>query len=116
MARAKYSVPSRKRRKKILKSAKGFWGRRSKLYRVAKTTILKALQYSYRDRKNKKRNIRGLWISRISAACKSRELSYSKFINLLKKSNIILNRKILAYIAANDGETFDKIVETVKKK
>lgn len=116
MPRAKYSVPSRKRRKKILKMAKGFWGRKSKLYRVAKTTLLKALQYAYRDRKVKKREFRKLWITRISAACKQRNISYSKFINGLKKANILINRKILAYLAVNDKEVFDKIVETVKTK
>ncbi len=115
MPRAKYSVPSKKRRKKVLKLAKGFWGRKSKLYRVAKTTLLKALQYAYRDRKVKKREFRNLWIARISAACKQRNISYSRFIQGLKKSNILLNRKILAYLAVNDSEAFDKIVETAKK-
>lgn len=115
MARAKYAVPSRKRRKKILKLTKGFWGTRSKLYRVAKTILMKSLQYAYRDRKVKKRVFRRLWITRISILAKKYGISYSKFINGLKKSNIVLNRKILAYLAVNDEPVFAKIIEKVKE-
>ncbi|MBN1898769.1 MAG: 50S ribosomal protein L20 [Spirochaetes bacterium] len=115
MPRVKYSVGSKKRRKKVLKRAKGFWGRRSKLYRVAKTTLLKSLQYAYRDRKVKKREFRKLWITRISAACKQRDMSYSRFIAGLDKANILLNRKVLAYLAVHDSQAFDDIIAMVKK-
>jgi large subunit ribosomal protein L20 len=115
MARAKYAVPSRKRRKKILKLTEGFWGTRSKLYRVAKTILMKSLLYSYRDRKAKKRMFRRLWITRIGIACRKYGISYSKFLNLLKKNNILLNRKILAYLAVNDEPVFESIVKKVKE-
>ncbi len=116
MSRTKKSVASRKRRKKILKQAKGARGGRSKLYRTALETVRKGLQYSYRDRKRKKREFRKLWIARISAACKQQGISYNKFINGLKKNNIKLNRKMLSDIAVNDKKTFDELIKTVTKR
>lgn len=115
MSRVKNSPVTRKRRKKILKQAKGYWGRKSKLFKTAKEAVMRALQYAYRDRKARKRDFRSLWISRINAACHSRNISYSKFIAGLNKANIQLNRKILAYIAVNDSESFDKITEETRK-
>ncbi len=114
MSRVKNSVTTRKRRKKVLKQAKGYWGRRSKLYKTAKETVMRALRYSYRDRKARKRNFRTLWITRINAACYNRKIPYNKFIAGMKKTNIILNRKILAYLAVEDPESFDKIVDEVR--
>jgi len=115
MSRVKKSSSSKKRRKKVLKMAKGARGGRSKLYRSALETVRKGMQYSYRDRKQKKREFRKLWIARISAACKQRRLSYNKFMNGLMKANIRLNRKILSEIAINDSKTFDKLVAVVKQ-
>ena len=113
--RVKTSVPSRKRRKKILKFAKGYWGRKKNVYTVAKNQVEKSWQKAYVGRKLKKRNIRRLWIIRINAGARQHGLSYSTFINLLNQSNIKLNRKVLADLAMNHPETFAKIVETVKK-
>ncbi len=110
MSRVK-NLATGKRRKKVLKQAKGYWGRKSKLYKTANETVLRALQYAYRDRKVNKRNFRSLWITRINAACHTRNISYSKFIAGIKKANITLNRKILAYIAMEDPESFNSIVE-----
>ncbi len=114
MPRAKTAVPKKRRRKKILKLAKGYHGKRSRTYRYAKQTLIKALVYAYRDRKAKKREFRKLWITRISAACKMNGISYSKFMNALKKANIRLDRKVLAQIAIEDSEGFKKIVEESK--
>jgi len=114
MSRVKNSVTTRKRRKKILKQAKGYWGRKSKLYKTAKESVMRALKYAYRDRKVRKRNFRSLWITRINAACFSRNISYSQFITGIKKANITLNRKILAYLATEDPASFDKIAEQAK--
>lgn len=111
MSRVKTSVTTRKRRKKVLKQAKGYWGRRSKLYKTAKETLMRALQYAYRDRKAKKRIFRSLWIIRINAACKSHNISYNAFMAALKKANIILNRKILAFIAMEDPQGFEAIIK-----
>lgn len=102
------------RRKKILKQAKGFFGTRSKNYRTAKEAVDKALTYSYRDRKNRKRDFRRLWNVRINAAVREYGLSYSQFIYGLNKNNIRLNRKILANLAAAEPDTFQQIVEQVK--
>lgn len=115
MARVTNKPASRKRRKKLLKHAKGFRGSR-KLYRNAKEAIRKGRQYSYRDRKNKKRNFRKLWITRINAAVRQHDLSYSKFIHGLKQMKVDLNRKTLAELAVNNPETFAKIVNAAKKK
>ncbi|MGE4357721.1 MAG: 50S ribosomal protein L20, partial [Candidatus Omnitrophota bacterium] len=100
--------------KKMLKQAKGYWGLRSKLYRRAKETVQRALVYSYRDRRAKKRQFRRLWITRISIACKNHGISYNRFINGLKKAKIELDRKILADLAVNDSAVFSKLVEMSK--
>ncbi len=104
----------RKRHKKILKLAKGFKGARSRIFKVANCAVMKALKYSYRDRRNLKRNMRRLWIIRINAAVRQYGLSYSKFMNALKKSEIEINRKMLAELAVNEKEAFEVIVETAK--
>jgi large subunit ribosomal protein L20 len=114
MTRVKRGKTAHKRRKYILKQAKGFkWGRKSK-YRQAKEALYHAWTYSYRDRKTKKRDVRRLWQTQISAACQKSSLSYSKFITGLKKNKIELDRKILAQIARNHPEIFKKIIEKVK--
>lgn len=102
------------RRKKILKLAKGFFGAKRKNYRTAKEAVEKSLQYSYRDRRNRKRDFRVLWNIRINAAVREFDLSYSRFIHGLKKANIKLNRKMLANLAATEGEAFRTLVERVK--
>lgn len=104
----------RKRHKKILKLAKGFKGARSRVFKVANCAVMKALKYSYRDRRNLKRNMRRLWIIRINAAVRQYGLSYSRFMNALKKSEIEINRKMLAELAVNEKEAFEVIVETAK--
>ena len=115
MPRSVNAVASRKRRKKILKAARGYFGARSKVYTVAKNAVERAMQYAYRDRKTKKRAFRRLWIARINAAVRQHGLSYSKFIHLLSQSDIALNRKVLADLAMNHPDTFKSIVDTVKK-
>ena len=104
----------RKRHKKILKLAKGFKGARSRIFKVANTAVMKKLKYQYRDRRNLKRNMRRLWIFRINAAVRQYGLSYSKFMNALKKSNITVNRKMLADLAVNEPEAFSVIIDSVK--
>ena len=111
MPRSVNAVASRQRRKKILKLAKGYFGARKNVYTVAKNAVEKAWQYAYRDRKNKKRAFRRLWIARINAAVREQGLSYSKFINQLKKANININRKVLADLAMNHPDTFKEIVK-----
>jgi len=115
MPRVTKSLAAKARHKKILKATKGHYGARSRLFKTAKQSNIKSLQYSFRDRKNKKRNFRSLWISRINAASSSLGLSYSRFINNLKKNNILINRKILSEIAVNDFTTFKKLVEISSK-
>ncbi|RKY88525.1 50S ribosomal protein L20 [candidate division KSB1 bacterium] len=115
MPRATNNVASRKRRKKILKAAKGYWGRRSKTLTNAKDAVTKALQYAYRDRRTRKREFRRLWITRINAAARLNGLSYSAFMNGLKKNNIELNRKVLAELAVNNPETFAKLAEVARQ-
>ncbi|MBU4377302.1 MAG: 50S ribosomal protein L20 [Candidatus Omnitrophica bacterium] len=115
MARVKHAVSSRRRRKAVLKRAKGGYGGRSKLYRTAKETVMRAMAYSYRDRKVKKRTFRRLWIVRINAACRMQGISYSKFMNGLRKIKAAIDRKILADMAVNDMPSFVKLVEAVKK-
>ncbi|MDD5560851.1 MAG: 50S ribosomal protein L20 [Candidatus Omnitrophica bacterium] len=115
MAKVKHSVATRKRKKKVLKQAKGFWGDRSKQYQQAKRVLMHALKYAYRDRRNKKRDLRRLWIARINAACRQAGITYSVFISGLKKSKINLDRKILADLAVRDNNAFNKIVEAIKK-
>lgn len=102
------------RRKKILNQAKGYWGRRSKLYRTAKDAVAKSLSYAYRDRKRKKRDFRALWISRISAASRSEGITYSRFMNGLKKAEIDLNRKALSNMAIEDPIAFKAVVAKAK--
>ena len=102
------------RRKKVLDQAKGYWGRRSKLTRVAKDSVRKAGQYAYRDRKVKKRDFRQLWIARISAAARAEGITYSRFIDGLNKSNIEINRKALSNMAVEDPASFKALVETAK--
>ncbi len=114
MPRAVDGTRHKKRRNKVLKQAKGYWGRRSKLYRTAKDAVAKSLTYAYRDRKNKKRTFRALWIARISAACRSQGINYSRFMNGLKRLEIGLNRKALSNMAIEEPETFTELVNKVK--
>ncbi len=115
MPRAVDGTRRKDRRKKVLDKAKGYWGRRSKLTRVAKDAVRKAGQYAYRDRKVRKREFRQLWIARISAATRAEGLSYSRFINGLDKSNVEINRKALSNMAVEDPASFKALVETAKK-
>ena len=115
MARVKGAMMSRKRRKKVLKLAKGYYGAKSKLFRVAKEAVMKSGQYAYIGRKQKKRNFRSLWITRISAACKMNGMNYSTFMNGLKKAGIVINRKMLAELAVNDKAAFTQLTDTAKK-
>ncbi|MDR1628290.1 MAG: 50S ribosomal protein L20 [Oscillospiraceae bacterium] len=114
MARIKGAVATRKRRKKVLKLAKGYFGAKSKHFKMAKQAVMKSGNYAYIGRRQKKRDFRKLWITRISAACKMNGINYSSFINGLKKSEIALNRKMLSEIAISDPEGFSKLVEKVK--
>ncbi|MFC1568660.1 50S ribosomal protein L20 [bacterium] len=115
MPRAKSSVASRKRRKKILKAAKGYWGGKSKLLKTAKESVEKARQYAYRDRRVKKREFRKLWITRINAAARMHGMSYAQFIHLLQLQNINLNRKVLADLAVSDPNAFAQLIQSIKK-
>jgi len=114
MSRVKGGNVSRKRRKKTLELAKGFRGARSKLFRTAKNAVIKALTYSYRDRRRRKRDFRKLWILRINAAVREHDLSYSKFMDGLKKANIELDRRVLAVLAIEDAKAFADLVGTAK--
>ena len=114
MPRSVNSVAKRARRKKILKQAKGYFGRRKNVWTVAKNAVEKGLQYAYRDRKTKKRNFRSLWIMRINAAARLHGLTYSEFINKLKSKDIDINRKVLADLAMNNPEGFKQLVNKVK--
>jgi len=105
---------TRQRHKRMLKKASGFWGTRSKLFRVAKQFVMKAGVYAFRDRKARKRQFRSLWIIRVSAACDARGISYSKFMNGLKHANVFLNRKMLSEVAIHDPAAFDKLVEMAR--
>lgn len=113
--RIKRGVNAVKKRRKILKSAKGYFGAKSKLYRNAREQVMKSGQYSYIGRKQKKRDFRALWITRINAGCHANGISYSRFIAGLKKANIALNRKVLADLAVREPEAFANLVETAKK-
>lgn len=113
--RVKRGNVSRKRHKKILKLAKSFIGARSRIFKVANIAVMKALKYAYRDRRTKKRNMRRLWIVRINAAVRERGMSYSRFVNACKKSNVIVNRKMLADMAVRDPEAFQTVFESVAK-
>jgi large subunit ribosomal protein L20 len=114
MPRSVPSVASRERRRKILKLAKGYWGRRKNVWTVAKNAVEKGLVYAYRDRKQKKRDFRALWIQRINAASREHGMSYSQFIGKLNKSGVELNRKVLADLAMNDPKAFKAVVDTLK--
>lgn len=111
MSRVKRGTLTKKRHKRVLKLAKGYYGARSRLFKSAQETVLKGLNYAYRDRKVKKRQFRGLWIVRINAACRANNISYSKFINALNEKGINLNRKVLAEIALTDPAAFAGIVK-----
>ena len=115
MPRVKRGVQARARHKKVLKQAKGYYGARSRVYRVAVQAVTKAGQYAYRDRRQRKRQFRQLWIARINAASRISGLSYSRFINGLKKASVEIDRKILADIAVFDKATFAHLVEVAKK-
>ena len=114
MSRVKGGVRTRARHKNIFKLAKGYFGAKSKNFRIANQAVMKSLVYAYRDRRARKRDFRKLWITRINAAARMNGLSYSKFMNGLKKSGIALNRKMLAEMAVNDAEAFAQLVEKVK--
>lgn len=115
MVRVKRGLAKRKRKKRVIKRAKGYLGARHKTYRAAKQVLLKAGVYAYRDRRARKREFRKLWIQRINAACRQHGLTYGKLINGLKKAKIELDRKVLAELAVEHPKTFEKIVEIVKK-
>ncbi|MEM9001336.1 MAG: 50S ribosomal protein L20 [Bacteroidota bacterium] len=114
MPRSVNSVASRARRKKVMKQAKGYFGRRKNVWTVAKNAVEKAMQYAYRDRRNKKRNFRALWITRINAGARMYGMSYSQFMGKVKANGIALNRKVLADLAMNHPDAFKAIVEKVK--
>lgn len=114
MPRSVNSVASRARRKKVLKLAKGYFGRRKNVWTVAKNAVEKALGYAYRDRKQKKRHFRGLWIQRINAGARLHGMSYSKFMGKVHAKGVVMNRKVLADLAMNNPEAFKAIVDTVK--
>jgi large subunit ribosomal protein L20 len=114
MPRTKHSVASRERRKRYLKAAKGYFGGRSTLYRTAKESVERSLAYAYRDRRQRKRDFRKLWIARINAAARLNGLSYNRFISGLKKADIDINRKQLAEMAVNDANGFKQLAETAK--
>ena len=113
MPRANSSVPRKAKHKKVIKQAKGYFGTRKSNYRTAKDAVQKGLQYAYRDRRQKKRVFRKLWIARINAATRLNGVSYSKFIHSLKEKNIVLDRKMLADMAVNDPEGFSELVKSI---
>jgi large subunit ribosomal protein L20 len=114
MAKVKHSVATRKRKKRVLRKTKGFWGDRSKQYQQARRALMHALVYAYRDRRAKKRDFRRLWITRLNIACRAAGITYSQFIHGLKKAKIALDRKVLADLAVKDNPAFKKIVEIAK--
>lgn len=114
MAKIKHSVATKKRKKRVLKAAKGYWGDRSKQFQQARRTLKRAMVYAYRDRKVKKRDFRQLWITRINAACRQEGITYSRFMNGLKKAKVELDRKILADLAVTDSNAFKKLVEIAR--
>jgi large subunit ribosomal protein L20 len=115
MPRVTKSVTAKAKHKKVLKATKGHYGARSRLFKTAKQSNIKSLQYAFRDRKNRKRSFRSLWISRINAASRKLGVSYSRLIDGLTKNNIVIDRKILSDIAISDSSTFEKIVKTILK-
>ena len=114
MPRVRFGVARHRKHKRILKKARGFWGGRHRLYRSAKETLIRAEAYATRDRRNRKRDFRRLWITRISAACEMRGVKYSRFMHGLKEAKIDLNRKSLADLAVRSPETFDRLVELAR--
>ena len=114
MARVKRGVVARRRHKKIMKLAKGYYGARSRVFRVAKQAVTKAAQYAYRDRRQRKRQFRALWITRVNAASRANGLNYSRLIAGLKKAGIILDRRVLADLAVHDKPAFNKVVDAAK--
>lgn len=114
MSRVKHAVATKRHRKRVLKAAEGQWGGRHRFYRRAKESVAKGMMYSYRDRKAKKRDFRSLWIVRINAACREFGISYSKFMNGLKKAKVLVDRKILSELAVSDKAAFGKLVEMAK--
>ena len=114
MARVKGAMMARKRRNKVLKAAKGYWGAKSKHFKMAKQAVMKSGNYAFAGRKMKKRDFRRLWITRISAACKANGMNYSSFMNGLKKANVTLNRKMLSEIAISDPAAFTSLCEQAK--
>ena len=114
MARVKGAIMTRKRRNRVLKAAKGYWGAKSMHFKMAKQAVLKSGNYAFAGRKLKKRDFRRLWISRISAACKANDINYSRFMNGLKKAGITLNRKMLSEIAIADKAAFTALVEQAR--
>jgi len=114
MAKVKHSVATRRRKKRLLKDAKGFWGDRSKQFQQARRALMHAMVYAYRDRKTLKRNMRALWIVRINAACRVAGITYSKLMSGLKKANVLIDRKILSDLAITDNNAFLKLVEIAK--
>ena len=115
MPRVTKSLTARAKHKKVLKATKGHYGARSRLFKTAKQSNIKSLQYAFRDRKNRKRSFRSLWIARINAGARELDVSYSKLINGLTKKDIAIDRKILSDLAINDSSTFEKIVQTAVK-
>jgi len=114
MTRVKRGIATKKRHKRLLKKTKGYWGQRKNVFKRAKETLLRAMAYAFKSRKLKKRDMRSLFITRINAACSAEDLSYSKFIAGLKKSNVDLNRKMLSQLAIYDPKAFSRLVEIVK--
>jgi large subunit ribosomal protein L20 len=115
MSRVKRGVCARKRHKRLLKQTKGYWGQRKNVFKRAKETLLRAMAFSFIGRKLKKRNFRRLFITRISASCKNHGISYSSFVNKLKKSNVVLNRKMLSQIAIFEPNAFSQLIDFAKK-
>ena len=115
MSRVRTAVASRKRKKRVIKQAKGQFGQRSKRYQQAKRSVAKGMAYSYRDRRVKKREIKSLWVARLNAACRAEGISYSRFINGLKNANVDLDRKMLAELAVNSAAVFKKLVVLAKE-
>ncbi len=115
MARVKGAMMTRKRRNKTLKLAKGYWGAKSKHFKMANEQVMKSLKYAYVGRRLKKRDFRSLWITRISAGCKMNGMNYSTFVNGLKKAGVVINRKMLSEMAVNDKAAFAQLVELAKK-
>lgn len=115
MTRVKRGQVKRRKHKKVLKEARGYYGSKSRSYKIAKEQLLKSMSYAYRDRKNNKRNFRRLWITRINAAARINGISYNEFISGLKKASVDINRKILSELAVNDPDAFQKLTEIAKK-